>query len=221
MDNKFGKDEIIFVIMIVINAGIAFFIRSKFGIGSKFVFFLLFAIEFGIFCAVKRITNKSENEKLSMNENEGKEEIQMYSSMQERFKIISDYCNQLEDAGYDTYKIFPPISRDEIENWEKENQVILPKGYKKWLLLSDGFDRIGNNVLYPLEGICKYPDKEYEEYYIIGSYIGDGSLLLTDKNGTFYKLDHVFGLKAVPFEAFLDDDVIECLEDGMREMELL
>lgn len=44
-----------------------------------------------------------------------------------------------------------------------------------------------------------------------------GSNVVTDKNGVFYELDHVDGLKQITFESFIDEWVIELLENDMAE----
>lgn len=213
MKNKLDKDEIIFIIIIVITGVLAFFLGNIFHVRYKKVFFLLVLIEVIIFCMVKKLSAMIKE----ANGTGEKEKIYSQNSMQERFDKICDYCNKLENADYDTYKIFPPISINKIESWEKQNQVMLPNGYKDWILLANGFE-IESNVLYPLGNICRYPEKEYEDYFIIGSYIGDGSLLLTDKYGIFYELDHEFGLEESTMVAFLDEHVIRCLKDGMNEI---
>lgn len=133
----------------------------------------------------------------------------------EKFDKISEYCQKLEEACYDSYKLFKPVSNADIENWERDHEVNLPEGYKSWLLLSNGFEMNTTADFLPLEFICKCPDPEYKDYYIIGHYIGDGSMLVTDKNGIFYQLDHSSGLRETLFEKFLDNWVIRWLEENM------
>ena len=147
----------------------------------------------------------------------------------ERFIKISEYCEKLEEANYDCYKLFEPVSAEKIKKWENEHNAKLPEGYKNWLLLSNGFEMSNTANFLPLEGVgsrekCCLPLEEVENeenYYCIGYYIGDGSELLTDSNGIFYELDHGFGLKRTSFNCFLDDWIIEHLEDSMQETGLL
>lgn len=215
MKNKFDKDEIIFGIIILITFVISIFIGNKIGVQSKLVFATFGVIEFGLFCLIEKIldTKRGDNSNLT----KGEEEIYK-NPMQDRFNKMCDYCNKLEAADYDTYKIyFPPKTKEEIQTWENENQITLPEGYKDWLLLSNGLYDVGGTNLYSLEEICMCPFPEYEGYYIIGSYIGDGSDVVTDKNGVFYELDYVYGLKQITFESFIDEWVIELLENGMVE----
>lgn len=214
MKNKFDKDEIIFGIIILITGVVSVIIGNKIGVRSRVVFCVLAGIEFGLLFLIKGIFNT----KGSDDSNFVKEEEVNKNPMQDRFNKMCDYCNRLEAADYDTYKIyFPPKTKEEIQTWEKEHQIMLPEGYKDWLLLSNGLYDVGGTNLYSLEEVCMCPFPEYEEYYIIGSYIGDGSNVVTDKNGVFYELDHVDGLKQITFESFIDEWVIELLENDMAE----
>lgn len=219
MDKKYSKEDILLIIIIVITGVVSFIIADAIDVRSRNVFMLMALLEFGIYCIVKWFGHNKEKETPARNNDA--DNTLMPNPMKERFDKVCNYCNQLEDAGYDTYEIFPPVSNNEIVSWEEKNQVILPENLKQWLLLSDGFGEIQSVTLYGLEGICKYPDEEYEGYYIIGSYVGNGSFMLIDKDGGFYQLDHDFGLKKSTFEAFIDNEVIFWLEDGMKEMGLL
>lgn len=227
MDNKFSKDEIILIIIFVITGGFSFFIADVIHTRTRNVFMLMVLIEFGIYCIVKWFAIR-EKEKDAPTINNDEDNTLLYNQMKERFDKICNYCKQLEDADYDNYDIFPPLTNHEIADWEERNQVTLPESYKQWLLLCNGFDDIGNSRLYDLEGICKYedfseeyPDEEDNNYYIVGSYIGDGSLVLIDKDGNFYLLDHAFGLEKSTFESFIDNEVIFYLEDAMKGEGLL
>lgn len=68
-------------------------------------------------------------------------------------------------------------------DWEKENNILLPDGYRSFLLLANGFRNHGTEI-YSLEQITQlgFPE-DYKGYYVIGSYIGDGSLILVDDKG--------------------------------------
>lgn len=141
----------------------------------------------------------------------------MSNPLYEKYNKISEYCKKLEENNYDIYRLFSPIEVKDIENWEKEHDMNLPEGYKNWLLLSNGFDMNIPTIL-PIEKIRKCPVSEYEDFFVIGYFIGDGSMIVTDKNGNFYELDHVFGLEETTFEDFLENTVMNSLEDGMLEI---
>ena len=142
----------------------------------------------------------------------------------ELFCTISDYCDKIEEANYNLYKLFSPVSIADIENWESSHNAKLPEGYKNWIMLSNGFEMGSSANIFPLERIFKFPFPECleldssEDYYDIGDFIGDGSELLSDKNGNFYELDHYSGLEKTTFEKFLENWVIKCLENDLREI---
>lgn len=138
--------------------------------------------------------------------------------MKERFNKIVEYCEKIENANYDSYTICLAASIEDIEKWEKENQVILPLAYKEWLLLANGFEMGSTVELFPLHKVEKCLFPEYKDYYVVGEYIGDGSMLLIDKIGNFYEFDHAFGLNEKAFEKFLDNWIIEHLIDNLKEI---
>ncbi len=138
--------------------------------------------------------------------------------MNERFQKISKYCEMIEEADYDFYTICPPALKEDVEKWEEANEVTLPVAYKEWLLLTNGFEMSSTAEIFPLHKVEKCSFPEYEDYYVVGEYIGDGSMLLIDKVGNFYEFDHAFGLEEKAFEKFLDDWVTEHLIDNLKEI---
>ncbi|MBQ8134873.1 MAG: hypothetical protein IJ192_10785 [Clostridia bacterium] len=141
----------------------------------------------------------------------------MEDSITERYEKIVKYCDLLDDAGYACYKIFSPADITAVEQWEQENSAVLPQALKNWLLLSDGF-RMGSSAeLLPLKTICPCDLTGFEEYFVVGGFIGDGSMLLADKNGVLYEFDHVNGMEETTFEDFADRWIIQTLEDELFE----
>ncbi|MDE6727834.1 MAG: SMI1/KNR4 family protein [Oscillospiraceae bacterium] len=136
-----------------------------------------------------------------------------------KFEQIKWYCKAIDDADYACYKLYPPANAEDIAKWEADNSARLPEGFKSWLLLSNGFEMSSAADLLPLENICAYPFEDHRGLYIVGHYIGDGSMLVSDKDGRFFELDHAFGLKEMTFEQFLDDWIMCCLKDNMLEIE--
>jgi len=126
----------------------------------------------------------------------------MVDSINEVYKLHSE----TEDEG-----TFPPATSEQIENWERIHNAVLPKEYKEFLLLSNGLvSYIFGGELFSLDDIIPCPVEAIEEYseestdyFIIGNYIGDGSMLLCDRNGNFYELDHCFGLEENNLLSFL------------------
>lgn len=135
----------------------------------------------------------------------------------EKFIRIKEYCEKIEELDSDWYKTFPPATKEDIVAWENKNNAKLPEGYKNWLLLSNGLDVNHNGEIAGLEEIFKFEIPEYEGYYKIGSYIGDGSMLIFDKEGKFYEDDHCFGRKESSFEDFLENWIIRHLRDEILD----
>lgn len=137
----------------------------------------------------------------------------MDSPMNELYKMFSESIksnNITADSIYEIYRLysetesettFPPQTTEQIENWERIHNAVLPKEYREFLLLSDGLvSDIFGGELFALDDIVRCPYEEIEEYsdkqrdyFIIGNYIGDGSMLLCDREGNFYELDHCYG----------------------------
>jgi len=140
------------------------------------------------------------------------------STLTEKYEQIKEYCGKIEEADYDFYKLYAPVSAQAVDKWEADNGVKLPEGYKSFLMLSNGFEMGSAAEIYPLERIspCTFP--EYEGYFFVGGFIGDGSMLVCDRSGSFFKLDHVYGLEETTFEEFLDDWIISRLEDDLLEI---
>lgn len=137
-----------------------------------------------------------------------KRSVIMDNSMYEIYRKYSEDENE---------EIFPPATAERIQNWERINNAVLPEEYKEFLLLSDGLrSYIFGGELFSLDDIETCPYVEIEEfleeseelsgekkYFIIGNYIGDGSMLLCDEDGNFYELDHCFRIKKSKLLNFL------------------
>lgn len=140
----------------------------------------------------------------------------MYS-VKEMFDDIVLIAGVLEEHDIDNFKFPKGISEEEIKNWEKENSAVLPKGYKSFLLLADGFRNHGSEI-YPLGQITRLEvPEEYRGYYAIGSYIGDGSLILADEYGNFYYGDHVYGTDKSTFEEFVEKWILDNMKEALKD----
>ena len=62
----------------------------------------------------------------------------------------------------------------------------------------------------------KNEPEEIKGYYMLGSYIGDGSLLFSDKLGRFYCDDHAFGIKETEFSLFLEEDILYYMKERVK-----
>lgn len=128
------------------------------------------------------------------------------------FQQIKDYLKKSEELEIDCYDdIAPPLSCEEIEEWERKNNVKLPEGYKNWLLLANGLNAKWCGVISSIEEIKELDIPGYEGYYRIGG--RTAGMLLIDKNGNCYEDDEDFGRERIEFEKFLEDYVIYYLKD--------
>ncbi len=144
----------------------------------------------------------------------------MYS-VGEMFDDIVLIADLLDENDIDNYKFPKGISEEDIKNWEEENNVLLPDGYKSFLLLTNGFENHGTEI-YSLERITQLLDfpEEYKGYYAIGSYIGDGSLILVDNKGGFYLGDHVDGVNKSNFETFVEEWILNDMKDLLKDNDI-
>ena len=231
MDNDKKEDIVIYIVM-VITAVIAFLIGHKIGIKSRIVFYLIAGIEVMIyvFYILHSGNSKKSDKEVSYNnsnnfEQDKKKEIytnnnEFDNPLKHMFEIIRECSEKLDDAGLDFYDFGEPISKDKINEWEKNHNVTLPEGYKNWLMLSNGFEMGNTATFYPLNSIQKedYLSNSEKEYYIIGEYIGDGSLLLTDNAGNFYEFDHAIDEpELTSFEEFINGWIFKHIEDELGE----
>ncbi len=140
----------------------------------------------------------------------------MYN-IKELFDDIVIIADTLEENDIDNYKFPKGISHDEINHWEKENDAILPEGYKSFLLLANGFHNHGTEI-YSLDRITRldFPD-DYKGYFAIGSYIGDGTFIFTDNKGNFCCGDHINGVHESTFEEFVEKWILEDMKDSLEE----
>lgn len=141
-------------------------------------------------------------------------------SVKEIFEDMRVLADILEEYAIDTFKFPEGIEIKKIEEWEQRNNMKLPQGYKDFIVLANGF-RYGTTKILPLEKVemVAIPDG-FKGYYMIGSYIGDGSLVLSDEKGDFYYGDHAFGIKKVEFSKFLQDDILAYMKDEFKENDL-
>ena len=142
----------------------------------------------------------------------------------ELFGKIKEYCVKLEKAAYDSYKLYPPAAEEELSRWESANGIALPEELKNWYMLSNGFNMNSTADILPFSLIRKYSHdfEELDECFIVGHYIGDGSMLVIDGCGNFYEFDHAYhSLYKMSFKDFLVKWVIDNLEDNMYEAGLM
>ncbi|SHM69888.1 SMI1/KNR4 family protein [Ruminococcus flavefaciens] len=85
-------------------------------------------------------------------------EKQKDNPYREYYDIVVSFMNKGNEANID-----PPVSEEEIAEWEKTNNILLPESYKNWLLLANGMFFDGWD-LYSLDEVAEKADTWYEEY---------------------------------------------------------
>ncbi len=139
--------------------------------------------------------------------------------LSERYEKIASWCDQLEEASYDCYKVFPAVAEENLLQWEQSHGFRLPEGLRNWYLLSNGYDMSSTADILPMSSITEFSYiDELKPCFIVGHYIGDGSMLVIDDKGNFYEFDHGYHkLHPMQFETFLDRWILDRLEDCMYE----
>lgn len=85
-------------------------------------------------------------------------EKQKDNPYREYYDIVVSFMKEGNEATID-----PPASEEEIAEWEKENNIVLPENYKSWLLLANGMFFDGWD-LYSLDAVAENAATWYEEY---------------------------------------------------------
>lgn len=144
------------------------------------------------------------------------DEYKIDNTVRRHFEDMVTLSDILEENNIDFAKIGKSIGRETILSWENENGVVLPREYKEFLLLSNGFNY--GTIIFPLEQIRLLDDsEEFGEYYWIGDYIGDGSKLLSDKNGGFYYGNHTMGVEMADFKEFLEEYFLRPMYEDLKD----
>ncbi len=139
------------------------------------------------------------------------------SSLQGYFDDIRKLSELLEENDIDWAKFSKGATLEQIQEWENRNSARLPDEYKEFTAFSDGF-RYGSTELFSLEHIKQVSiPEEFRGYYWIGVYIGDGSMLLSDKEGGFYYGDHVYGVKKAEFPKFVEEWILQPMREDLDE----
>lgn len=142
------------------------------------------------------------------------------NSLTERIKTIIELIEELvEDSGKDSFEFDEPMSNEEIEAWEKENDIKIPASYKEWLnftraaeiYLAAAFYEPSDFVTDNDQKPCDVPD----ECVVIGELGGWGvSVCFYAETGEIMYIDHGEECRDLDFGDILDW-VIDRLQDSM------
>ena len=134
--------------------------------------------------------------------------------MQAVFNEIIRLGDILDENGIDFVRKKAATNDENIKNIENQLGITLPEDYKKFLLCANGLS-YGSSEVHSVEEVCKF---EFDnQYYIIGTFIGDGSLVVSDSEGNVYYYDHEFGVEATTFADCLDKWIIRLQKNDLKD----
>ena len=136
--------------------------------------------------------------------------------MQDLFGEIIRLGDILDENEIGSIKSKDGTTEEKINEVENTLLINLPEDYKNILLLSNGLRYQGTEI-YPIELVREIETDESErnKYYVIGSYIGDGSHIVIDSKGNVYYFDHVTGMEKTTFSDFINQWLIDILKDEL------
>ncbi len=128
----------------------------------------------------------------------------------ESYDYLKQLCEFLVD--YYDYRFYEPVSIEEIEKWEIENEIKIPLMLKEWLLLTKSCNM--SNRAWRLF----WPEIDETGNVLVGSFVGDGEFLYFSKEtGEFFT---IFDGEKEKFDSF--DSVLTYisvdLEDKAEEI---
>lgn len=85
--------------------------------------------------------------------------------IKESYDHLKNLCDFLSDE-YE-YKFEAPASEEEINNWEKENDAVIPSMLKEWLLLTKNCNMSDRSWQ------LFFPEIDDTENVLVGSFTGD------------------------------------------------
>ena len=130
----------------------------------------------------------------------------------EKLKVL------LEKAGISN-KINSSIPFQEIIEWEKTHNTIIPEEIKDFLQFSNGFEYgWGSIVVFPLNRIKFIAnwDSVPDGWLFLGSVIGDGAYLVSDANGNLYLDDYENYsqcLRRISLKEWIEEHIIISIEE--------
>ena len=112
-----------------------------------------------------------------------------------------------------------PASAEEIAEWEKAHNALIPQEIKDFLQFSNGFEYSWGTVeVFALNEI-KYVhdwDSVPDGWLYLGSIIGDGAYMVSNENGELYLADHNDPddpLDKFSLKEWLEDTVFDSIEE--------
>ena len=105
------------------------------------------------------------------------------SSIADNYKEIMNICQKLStEYGGNAFDFSDGTTLDEISVWENNNDILIPKSYKEWLILTESckvlFDVLN---LFPLSKIIVGHKDFPDELVVIGTLFGSGDAVCFSK----------------------------------------
>lgn len=134
----------------------------------------------------------------------------LQNQLDNEFRDLYDRLCALNTYDQTYFYHAPPVTEEEICEWEKKHSIHLPDDYREWLKLTNGSSG-GSTELYSLDAITEWFEYSYDEdvrkLIVFGSIIGDGTDLVFDsENGDIIVADH-------GGEEFYEDDLCSIIEE--------
>lgn len=130
-----------------------------------------------------------------------------------------DYVRNVLEKASIADNINEPVTDQEINEWEKKHNAVIPKEIKAFLQFSNGFQYgWGTLDISSLDEITfvKNWDTVPDGWLSLGSIIGDGAYLVSDENGDLFLADHENHdnpLRKFSLKAWIEDHVLEMIEE--------
>lgn len=135
------------------------------------------------------------------------------NSLTEEITKIVELCKKLEpEYGENNFIFYKPLNEEEISNWEKNNNIILPIPLKEWLEFSNGYDIIFDRLLNLNSFITNHPEMD-SDLVIIGATHGE-SLCFSKENHNIVRFNYTETRRYTDFYAFLSETLIRSLKKG-------
>ena len=113
--------------------------------------------------------------------------------LKDTLKKFVELCEHIApEYGFNNIWVGQSATKEEIEQWEKENDIKLPKSYCDFLMFANGFRFLcSDEHISGLNEIIVTSEYIEPDYMLIGSIIGDGTTLCISKStGKAYIEDH-------------------------------
>ncbi|WP_425806718.1 SMI1/KNR4 family protein [Desulfitobacterium sp. Sab5] len=134
------------------------------------------------------------------------------NSLQKEIRELQELCKRMEDMEMNESRFNPPVTEEEILDWERTNGIAIPESYKEWLRFSNGSQILGMTArLSSLKGMVIKNEFIPEDMVIIGHLGGSGEIVCFSK--TTGKIVRLFDREREEFDSF-KDILLDLIQSG-------